>query len=80
MERATTRRTVLNMLAGLPLLAAVPVHAREGSLIGRLISEAQPLPQMSRRIDFISRSLLGHPLSGPHADRRSRPPGGVRGA
>ena len=59
MERATTRRTVLNMLAGLPLLAAMPVHAREGSLIGRLISEAQPLPQMSRRIDFISRSLLG---------------------
>jgi hypothetical protein len=49
------------MLAGAPLLAAGGpfAHGREGSLIGRLIVEAQPLPQISQRMDFISRSLLG---------------------
>jgi hypothetical protein len=61
MERVTTRRTVLRLLAGLPLIAGGTAFARprEESLIGRLIAEAQPLPQVSRRIDFISRSLLG---------------------
>src|SRR5688572_26214452 len=61
MKQATTRRTVLRLIAGLPLLAgASPLAlAREGSLIGRLIAEAQTLPQISQRIEFISRSLLG---------------------
>jgi hypothetical protein len=58
---ATTRRTALRMMAGLPLLAAggLPALARHGSLIGRLIAESQPLSSISERIDFISRSLRG---------------------
>ncbi len=61
MERATTRRQVLGLLAAAPLLAGGMGRAlaREGSLIGRLIAEAQPLSQVSERIDFISRSLIG---------------------
>jgi hypothetical protein len=59
MNRATTRRTVLCMIAGLPLLAGARAFARDASLIGRLIAEAQALPQISQRIDFISRSLRG---------------------
>src|SRR5687767_1071968 len=61
MKRATTRRTVLHMLAGLPLLAGSGsfAFARETSLIGRLIADAQALPTISQRIDFISRSLRG---------------------
>jgi N-acetylmuramoyl-L-alanine amidase-like protein len=59
MKRATTRRTVLRIIAGLPLLAGSHALAREGSLIGRLIAEAQALSQVSQRIDFISRSLIG---------------------
>jgi len=59
MKRATTRRTVLRIIAGLPLLAGSHALAREGSLIGRLITEAQALSQVSQRIDFISRSLIG---------------------
>ena len=61
MEQATTRRHVLRLLAGAPLLAggAGVALAREGSLIGRLIAEAQSRPLVSQRIDFISHSLLG---------------------
>lgn len=49
------------MLAGVPLVAAGGAFAqpRDGSLIGRLITQAQPLPNISQRIDFISRSLIG---------------------
>ena len=52
---------MLRLLAGLPLWAAgsAAALAREGSLIGRLIGEAQSLPQVSQRIDFISKSLIG---------------------
>jgi hypothetical protein len=53
-----TRRHILRLLAGLPLLWAVPAIAKAAK-IGRLIEEAHALPHVSQRIDFISRSLLG---------------------
>lgn len=60
MTQATSRRAVLRMIAGLPLLAGgARAFAREASLIGRLIEQAQTLPKISQRMDFISRSLLG---------------------
>ena len=61
MEQPITRRTVLQLVAGLPLVGVCgsPASAREPSLIGRLIAESRALPQASQRIDFISRSLLG---------------------
>jgi hypothetical protein len=59
MNRATTRRTVLRMIAGLPLLAGSHAFGREKPLLGRLIAEAQAMPRISQRIDFISRSLRG---------------------
>lgn len=62
MNRANvTRRHVLRLMAGAPLLAggAGVALAREGSLIGRLIAESRSRPQVSQRIDFISQSLLG---------------------
>jgi hypothetical protein len=60
MEQPITRRIVLQLIAGLPLVAGgSPAFARERSLIGRLISEARALPLTAQRINFISRSLLG---------------------
>lgn len=61
MTHATSRRAVLRMFAGLPLLAGSgwAVSARDSSLIGRLIAQAQSLPNISQRMDFISRSLIG---------------------
>ena len=61
MSQMTTRRTVLRLIAGVPLFAAGNRFswAREAPLIGRLIIEARSRPQISQRIDFISRSLLG---------------------
>lgn len=61
MEQTITRRSVLQLMAGMPLLPAggAPAFAREGSLIGRLISEARTRPRVSQRINFISRSFLG---------------------
>ena len=59
------RRTILKLLAGAPLLAAMgaPVLAARDSQIGRLIREARAQfdgdAQISQRIDFISRALLG---------------------
>lgn len=61
MAQTTTRRNVLGLLAGLPLLAAesaTPASART-ALIERLMSEAKPLRHVSQRIDFISSKLLG---------------------
>jgi N-acetylmuramoyl-L-alanine amidase-like protein len=60
MEQPITRRIVLQLVAGMPLVGVggSPASARE-SLIGRLISESRALPRASQRIDFISRSLLG---------------------
>jgi hypothetical protein len=56
-----TRRTVLRLFAGMPLLTAagLPAFASERSLIGRLIAESRRWPQASQRINFISRAFLG---------------------
>jgi len=61
MNRATSRRAVLRMFASLPLLTGGgwAASARDSSLIGKLIVQAQPLPNISQRMDFISRSLIG---------------------
>lgn len=60
MPHATTRRHALRLLAAMPLLAAGgPALARKDSLIGRLIGEAQALPRVSQRIDYISGKLIG---------------------
>ena len=61
MERPITRRMVLHLAAGMPLMGVgcSPAFGRERSLIGRLISEARTRPRASERINFISRSLLG---------------------
>ncbi len=67
MNYAPTRRTMLALLAGTPVLAAAPAAlarapaapAREPALIGRLIGEARGLPKVAQRIDFISAKLLG---------------------
>lgn len=53
------RRHILHVLAGgAALFAAGPVRAGE-TRIARLIGQAQKLPAMSQRIDFISRALMG---------------------
>ena len=57
-----TPRRALRLIAGLPLpgRAACLRSRATKPLIGRLIAEAQRVhPQISQRIDFISRSLLG---------------------
>src|SRR5260370_38065746 len=61
MNRARTRRQFLRLLAGPPLLAAGVngAWAAKAILIERLIGEARALPNVSERIDFISRKLLG---------------------
>jgi hypothetical protein len=61
MQQATTRRTMLRLIAGVPLLAVADRAAAAGnaSLIDRLIREASSLPQVARRIDFISGKLTG---------------------
>ena len=61
MEHLTTRRTVLRLLAAVPLLAAGSNRAVAAKIasIGRLIQASRTLAHVSQRIDFISRSLLG---------------------
>jgi hypothetical protein len=59
MSQATTRRYALRLLAAVPLIGAAPAWARKGPLIGRLIGEAQALPRVSQRIDYISGKLIG---------------------
>jgi hypothetical protein len=61
MELTATRRDLLRLLGAMPLLACGGgfAAAREGSLIGRLIAEAQDKRTIADRIDFISRSLIG---------------------
>ncbi len=61
MGKGTTRRTFLRLLAGAAMLPAAgnAAFGRKVALIGRLIDEARPLPQIGQRIDFISARLLG---------------------
>lgn len=61
MQRITTRRNTLALLAGLPLLAAGTAAPVRVAAITRLIGEAKALPRIAQRIDFISRRLLGVP-------------------
>ncbi len=61
MEQANTRRTFLRLLAGIPLLSALPhrTFATESALFGRLIRESRAHAQLPERIEFISGALLG---------------------
>jgi len=61
MQGPLSRRTVLQLMAALPLVAVggVPTLARERSLIGRLIAQASARPLVAERIAFISGALLG---------------------
>jgi hypothetical protein len=68
----STRRTVLRLLAGGPLLALGPhVEARE-PVMPRLIEKARGQGDLPNRIEFISRALLGTRyqadtlIGGPH--------------
>ena len=60
MDRAPTRRNILRLMAGVPLLAAADATwAAKTALIERLIEDSRALPKVSQRIDFISGKLLG---------------------
>jgi hypothetical protein len=61
MDCALTRRHVIRLMAGIPLLAAAtnPASAAKTALIERLIEQSRALPRVSQRIDFISGKLLG---------------------
>jgi hypothetical protein len=61
MNRTPTRRQILRLMAGAPLLAAGSraALAAKTTLTERLIQEARALPNVSQRIDFISGKLLG---------------------
>ncbi len=56
-----TRRSLLKLIACAPLLTAESGYAAAdaAALIGNLIQKSKALPQVSQRIDAISRSLLG---------------------
>ena len=58
------RRNVLQILAGGAALAAAGPARANDARIARLIGEAAAFPEISRRIDFISRALLGSPYRG----------------
>jgi hypothetical protein len=60
MPQAPTRRNVLRLMAGVPLFAAgaTPAAAKAAPIV-RLIEQSRALPQVARRIDFISQALLG---------------------
>jgi len=53
------RRTVLQIIAGLPLAAGAGPAFAEEPLIGRLIAQSRALPRVSQRINFISGALVG---------------------
>jgi hypothetical protein len=61
MAQMTTRRNVLRLITGAPLLVAGEAFASSArtALIERLIQQAKSLPDVSGRIDFISSKLLG---------------------
>jgi N-acetylmuramoyl-L-alanine amidase-like len=72
MDRASTRRNFLRLMAGIPLLAAdagaafaaktaTNKTATKTAVIECLIQDARALPNVSQRIDFISGKLLGVP-------------------
>ena len=61
MDYAPTRRHILRLFSGAPLLVASvdAVFAAKTALIERLIQQARALPTVSQRIDFISGKLIG---------------------
>ncbi len=61
MKQSPSRRSLLRLMAGIPLLAAGAsvAAADQAPLIGRLIQEARAHDQIAQRIDFISRALRG---------------------
>lgn len=59
-DRCVSRRHMLRVLAGGAALAVGgPAAKAEPARIARLIETAQALPTIGRRIDFISKALLG---------------------
>src|SRR6476660_7009593 len=59
MRMISTRRTILQLLAGAPFFAAgLRADARE-PVMARLIKQARERETVSQRIDFIARSFLG---------------------
>jgi N-acetylmuramoyl-L-alanine amidase-like len=61
MAQMPTRRKVLRLIAGAPLLASGAASAAPArtAAIERLMREAEPLPRVSQRLDFISGKLIG---------------------
>jgi len=70
MTGVRNRRTVLKVLASAPFsVLAGPAHASAPRRVAALIEQAKVLPSVSRRLDLISRALLGaryigHTLTG----------------
>ncbi|MFN3657436.1 MAG: N-acetylmuramoyl-L-alanine amidase-like domain-containing protein [Pseudolabrys sp.] len=62
MRAAPTRRQMLGVIAGAAAcMGGVRPSAAQETRITKLIGEASALPTVARRIDFISRALLGTP-------------------
>jgi len=59
MTQASHRRTILKFLAGAPLWAAGLAQAAGPRRVGGLIEQAKSQPNVSQRIDTISRALIG---------------------
>jgi N-acetylmuramoyl-L-alanine amidase-like len=59
MAQAHHRRTVLKALAGAPLWAASGALQAAPRRVAGLIAQAKALPQISQRIEVISRALMG---------------------
>ena len=80
MDRAPTRRQILRLLAGSPLLAAGSgaAFAAKTALIERLIQEAQGAAERLAADRFHFRQAARHPLPGQHADRRAEASGAIR--
>jgi hypothetical protein len=57
-EKPITRRALLQLLAALPLAAAVPAFAATRRSLDSLIAEASRLPTVAERMTFISGVLL----------------------
>src|SRR6476620_773084 len=60
MRNATTRRTFLRLLVGAPLVVAAARGDARETVLARLIRQARDQgDNVSQRVDFISRALVG---------------------
>lgn len=59
MRNAATRRMFLRLLAGAPLVAAAARSEARETVLARLIRQARDRGDISERVDFISRALVG---------------------